>query len=141
MTDQEREIIAELEKELIASGHVRETTWRGLRVRVMLLDAVVRVLISDRVKLRAYEEVLADHRRVVRELDVLMNGEEGAAKQAALIDLFSQIKGWRKERRELAQAIKRLEDSYGVKQSKKILRAIAKANSILAEKEQKGSGT
>ncbi|MBG7371569.1 hypothetical protein I5J30_16335, partial [Pseudomonas aeruginosa] len=27
-----------------------------------------------------YEEVLADHRRLVRELDVLLNGEEGAAK-------------------------------------------------------------
>ncbi|MBG7009594.1 hypothetical protein I5G20_30120, partial [Pseudomonas aeruginosa] len=33
-----------------------------------------------------YEEVLADHRRLVRELDVLLNGEEGAAKQASLCD-------------------------------------------------------
>ncbi|HFJ9869130.1 hypothetical protein ACOANN_30490 [Pseudomonas aeruginosa] len=39
-----------------------------------------------------YEEVLADHRRLVRELDVLLNGEEGAAKQASLCDLVAQVR-------------------------------------------------
>lgn len=39
-----------------------------------------------------YEEVLADHRRLVRELDVLINGEEGAAKQASLADIVAQVK-------------------------------------------------
>ena len=39
-----------------------------------------------------YEEVLADHRRLVRELDVLLNGEHGAAKQASLCDIVSQLK-------------------------------------------------
>ncbi|HFD6768366.1 TPA: hypothetical protein ACF3MW_004088, partial [Pseudomonas aeruginosa] len=38
-----------------------------------------------------YEEVLADHRRLVRELDVLLNGEACAAKQAMLCDLVSQV--------------------------------------------------
>lgn len=38
-----------------------------------------------------YEEVLADHRRLVRELDVLLNGEEGAAKQASLCDIVAQL--------------------------------------------------
>lgn len=38
-----------------------------------------------------YEEVLADHRRLVRELDVLLNGERGAAKQASLCDIVSQV--------------------------------------------------
>lgn len=38
-----------------------------------------------------YEEVLADHRRLVRELDVLLNGEAGAAKQASLCDIVGQI--------------------------------------------------
>ncbi len=38
-----------------------------------------------------YEEVLADHRRLVRELDVLLNGE-GAAPQASLCDIVSQVK-------------------------------------------------
>jgi hypothetical protein len=39
-----------------------------------------------------YEEVLADHRRLVREIDVIMNGEDGAAKQASLCDLVGDIK-------------------------------------------------
>lgn len=38
-----------------------------------------------------YEEVLADHRRLVREMDVLLNGEACAAKQAMLCDLVSQV--------------------------------------------------
>lgn len=38
-----------------------------------------------------YEEVLADHRRLVRELDVALNGD-GAAKQASLCDLVAQAK-------------------------------------------------
>lgn len=36
------------------------------------------------------QEVLDDKRRLVRELDVALNGEEGAAKQASLCDLVSQ---------------------------------------------------
>jgi hypothetical protein len=39
-----------------------------------------------------YEEVLADHRRLVRELDVALNGEAGAAKQASLCDIVSQVR-------------------------------------------------
>lgn len=39
-----------------------------------------------------YEQVLADNNRLVRELDVLLNGESGAAKQASLCDLVCQIK-------------------------------------------------
>jgi hypothetical protein len=38
-----------------------------------------------------YEEVLADHRRLVRELDVALNGQEGAAKQASLCDIVRQV--------------------------------------------------
>lgn len=37
-----------------------------------------------------YEEVLADNRRLTRELDVLLNGD-GAAKQAALCDIVAQV--------------------------------------------------
>lgn len=39
-----------------------------------------------------YEEVLADHRRLVREMDVLLNGEDGAAQQASLCDLVAQVR-------------------------------------------------
>lgn len=38
-----------------------------------------------------YEEVLADHRRLVRELDVTLNGD-GAAQQASLCDIVGQVK-------------------------------------------------
>lgn len=38
-----------------------------------------------------YEEVLSDHRRLVHDLDVIINGEN-AAKQAALGDMVSQIR-------------------------------------------------
>lgn len=33
----------------------------------------------------------ADHQRLVRQLDVLLNGEEGAAQQASLCDLVAQV--------------------------------------------------
>jgi hypothetical protein len=39
-----------------------------------------------------YEQVLDDHRRLVRELDVLLNGEAGAAKQASLCDIVGQVR-------------------------------------------------
>ncbi|CAJ0701787.1 hypothetical protein LMG19089_02926 [Ralstonia edaphis] len=39
-----------------------------------------------------YEEVLADHRRLVRELDMALNGATGAAKQASLCDIVAQVK-------------------------------------------------
>lgn len=42
-----------------------------------------------------YEEVLEDHRRLVRELDVLLNGEHGAAKQASLCDIVGQVRAER----------------------------------------------
>jgi len=40
-----------------------------------------------------YEEVLAGHRRLVRELDVLLHGEANAARQASLADIIAQIAG------------------------------------------------
>lgn len=39
-----------------------------------------------------YEEVLADKRRLTRELDIALHGEEGAAKQASLCDLIEPAK-------------------------------------------------
>lgn len=47
----------------------------------------------------ALEEVRADHDRLVRVLDVLMNGPEGSAAQASLCDLVGQF---RKQLREHA---------------------------------------
>jgi hypothetical protein len=38
-----------------------------------------------------HAEVLVSHRQLVRQLDVLLNGEEGAAKQASLCDIVCQV--------------------------------------------------
>lgn len=60
-----------------------------------LLDRVA-ALTADNARLVAekesLEEVLADKRRLTRELDVAINGESGAAKQASLIDVIGQVK-------------------------------------------------
>lgn len=52
-----------------------------------LRNEVVRLneLVAD------HEEVHRDHQRLVRDLDVLLNGEAGAAKQASLCDIVSQM--------------------------------------------------
>lgn len=44
-----------------------------------------------------YEEVLADKRRLTRELDIAMHGEDGAAVQASLCDLIEPAKKMRAE--------------------------------------------
>jgi len=36
--------------------------------------------------------IISDHQRLVRELDLVWNGEEGAAPQASLCDLVAQIR-------------------------------------------------
>ncbi len=38
-----------------------------------------------------YEQILDDHRRLTREIDVLLNGEDGAAKAPALVDIVAQL--------------------------------------------------
>lgn len=48
----------------------------------------------DALTIADYEEVLADKRRLVRELDVLMNGKQ-AAKQASLCDIVGQFPSWK----------------------------------------------
>lgn len=47
-------------------------------------------LSEEKLTAQDYEEVLADHRRLVRELDVLLNGG-GAARQASLCDIVGQV--------------------------------------------------
>jgi hypothetical protein len=41
---------------------------------------------------REVEGAFADHRNLVRELDVLLNGEAGAARQASLCDIVAQVR-------------------------------------------------
>jgi hypothetical protein len=72
-----------------------------------------------------YEAVLADHRRLVRELDVLLNGE-GAAQQASLCDIVAQLQRakalpeqptgdeWLKEHERLANKLAGAAFSHGI---------------------------
>lgn len=61
-----------------------------------------------------YEGCLADHRRLVRELDVMMNGD-GAAKQASLVDLVEQFPAWKAERNQLVadEILSAMQDAWG----------------------------
>jgi len=49
-------------------------------------DTVEKLTIAD------YEQAFRDHQRLVREIDVIVNGEAGAAKQASLCDLVPQLR-------------------------------------------------
>lgn len=49
-----------------------------------------------------YEEASTDHKRLVRELDVLMNGD-GAASQASLCDIVAQFPKWLADVRQAAE--------------------------------------
>lgn len=57
-----------------------QAAWEAWQARA-LLDAS-----------KDYKDVLAGHRRLIRDLDVLFNGEEGAAQQASLGDIVAQIR-------------------------------------------------
>lgn len=47
---------------------------------------------SLRQQLEDYKEVLADKRSLTREIDVIMNGEDGAARQPSLCDVVAQLR-------------------------------------------------
>jgi len=63
-----------------------------------LLLEVVREVHED------YKEAQDDHNRLVRELDVLMNGD-GAAKQASLCDIVAQFPKWKLEQLEKVRGL------------------------------------
>jgi hypothetical protein len=48
-------------------------------------------------EIHGLRSAMADVRRLTRELDVALNGERGAAKQASLCDIVSQMKSMRRE--------------------------------------------
>lgn len=60
-------------------------------------DEATRQVVND------YEEVLTDYRRLTRQIDVIINGEEGAAKQASLCDVVAQLRDIFKERDSIDQ--------------------------------------
>lgn len=46
---------------------------------------------EDELTIEDYKETFEDHKRLVRELDVLLNGERNAARQASLCDIVAQV--------------------------------------------------
>jgi hypothetical protein len=65
-------------------------------------------------RMAEYEEVLTDHRLLVRQLDVSMNGHEGAAAQASLCDIVVMFPAWRDEcRKQVLLEAATLADSWG----------------------------
>ena len=86
-------------QELDPSGLWEDVSKERYEERVQMADVRVRVLAAhsadtrnrEGVALKDYEEAFADHQRMVRELDVLLNGD-GAAKQASLCDIVAQVR-------------------------------------------------
>lgn len=53
---------------------------------------LIRQLFESEARVKDWKEVDDAHKRLVRELDVLLNGKDGAAQQASLCDIVSQVK-------------------------------------------------
>ncbi|MFB2830618.1 hypothetical protein ACE1BS_13570 [Aeromonas jandaei] len=72
--------------ELIVQARAQASTWKA--------RATTEASISRDLKQQFAEllEAQQDHHRLVRELDVLLNGVDGAAPQASLCDLVAQLK-------------------------------------------------
>lgn len=66
---------------------ISDDMFRASRIK-SLLDELTEVY----AQLTAYKEAQADKQRLVRDLDVLLNGRE-AAQQASLCDIVSQVQG------------------------------------------------
>lgn len=77
----------DISQALIDTPGIDPRTMLRLSVPLMHFGTLVR----DRTA-RDYNEVLLDHERLVRELDVALNGEANAAKQARLVDIVTQVK-------------------------------------------------
>jgi hypothetical protein len=68
------------------------------------------------VEINGYKEALADKAHYTRKLDVIWNGEEGAAKQAALMDVVGQIEDelpvLRQEIKDYRKALEHIKANY-----------------------------
>lgn len=73
------------DKSVVAGAHALDTP----AYSVAQVEAMMRAY-GEQVA-RDYEEVIADNCRLVREMDVILNGEAGAAKQASLCDIVGQV--------------------------------------------------
>ena len=83
------------------------------RIRKLVAKGVDRPQ-SDHLTFQDYKDVLDGHKKLVREIDVILSGEENAATQASLIDLMPQIRdimtelhSLRADNQQLKEAIRR----------------------------------
>ncbi len=67
-------------------------------------------LVNARRQIGDFVQVLEDKKRIVRDIDVMISGEEGAAKQASLIDLIAPIQELIAIREERSSDIRRARD-------------------------------
>lgn len=91
--------------------------------KIYTANAVYRAmhaLAPDTATAADYEDVLTDHRRLVRELDVLLNGEN-AAQQASLCDIVAQV---RSEKERPAPDV----DEYAYDLARQIMQLVAKTH-------------
>lgn len=82
--------------------------------RKLIFDITAALAQVERDTQHDYEEVLTDQRRLVKELDVLMNGRN-AAKQASLCDLVGSFSRWLQAHdRETWEAAADVAERFGV---------------------------
>ncbi len=81
--------VSSLRSEIECLNRLANAQAEGTATIIMKLE---REIAAKDARIAELEEVLADKRRLTRELDVAMNGEEGAAKQASLCDLIGPAK-------------------------------------------------
>lgn len=77
--------------------HKQATTERSHYYVASIVKTAALEIIALRQLVSDHEDVHKDHKRLVRELDVLLNGEDGAAKQASLCDIVGQLKSPRRK--------------------------------------------
>lgn len=76
-----------------------------------LIEALTEPPDPESLTIEDYELAFADHRRLVREIDVRMNGNK-AAKQASLCDLWGQVKELINDRARLVVVLKEVENVF-----------------------------
>lgn len=89
MTDEQIDQIIDAVRNALGGMMPRSTNYAEHREQAA---RGIRAALAQHPNQSDYEAVLADHKRLVRELDVLLNGEAGAAQQASLVDLVAQFR-------------------------------------------------
>lgn len=71
---------------------IKENVYNPYAGPICGIEEAAKAAIAAMPSVADYEQALADHRRLVRDLDIALNGEN-AAPQASLCDIVAQVKG------------------------------------------------